>query len=197
MSDSSQQCPTSISKALLTKAAEIRLLIMDVDGVLSDGRLFFSNQGEELKSFSSRDGLGLVAIQKYGIELAIITGRRSELLEQRATHLGIKHLFQGQGNKIIAYQRLLDNLQLTNQQACYIGDDWNDLAILSQVGLSATVADGEPEVRKRVDWISSRNGGCGAVRELCHLIMQAQGSEQRWLDQCLSLNPTEPDQSLS
>lgn len=180
---------TGFSAEIIEKAKPIRLLIMDVDGVLSDGRLFFTDQGEEIKAFSSRDGLGLVAIQRYGIELAIITGRHSSLLEQRARQLGIKHLFQGQDNKIVAYKQLIDKLKLGDAQACYIGDDWNDLAVMSQVGLSATVADGEPEVRNRVDWISSRNGGRGAVRELCHLIMQAQGSEQLWLAECLDTSP--------
>lgn len=185
---------TGFSVELIEKAKQIRLLIMDVDGVLSDGRLFFSNQGEEIKAFSSRDGLGLVAIQRYGIELAIITGRHSSLLETRATQLGIKHIFQGQDNKLIAYRQLINDLQLNDAQVCYIGDDWNDLAVMSQVGLAATVADGEPEVRKRVDWISSRKGGRGAVRELCQLIMQAQGSEQLWLAECLDTSPAEPGQ---
>lgn len=178
-------------KDIMEKAKHVRLLIMDVDGVLSDGRLFFTDTGEEIKAFSSRDGLGLVAIQRYGIALAIITGRHSKLLEQRARQLGIQHLFQGQDNKIIAYKLLIDKLQLSDAQVCYIGDDWNDLAVMSQVGLAATVADGEHEVRKRADWISSQKGGRGAVRELCHLIMQSQGSEQRWLAECLDTGSTE------
>lgn len=175
---------------VLAKAKVVRLLIMDVDGVLSDGRLFFSDAGEELKSFSSRDGLGLVAIQRYGVELAIITGRTSKLLTSRARQLGIKHLFQGQDRKISVYKQLIQSLQMSDSQVCYIGDDWNDLAIMSQVGLSATVADAEPEVCKRADWISTRKGGRGAVRELCHLIMQAQGSEKTWLAECLDTSPT-------
>jgi len=178
--------------AALRKAKPVRLLIMDVDGVLSDGRLFFSDNGEELKSFSSRDGLGLVALQRYGVELAIITGRTSELLKQRAQQLGIKHLFQGQDRKITVYKQLIKSLKLQDSQVCYIGDDWNDLAIMSQVGLAATVADAEPEVCKRADWVSSRNGGRGAVRELCHLIMQAQGSEKTWLAECLDTKPANP-----
>lgn len=178
----------------LLKAKPVRLLIMDVDGVLSDGRLFFSDSGEELKSFSSRDGLGLVAIQRSGVELAIITGRTSELLKARAAQLGIKHLFQGHDHKISVYKQLIQSLKLHDSEVCYIGDDWNDLAIMSQVGLAATVADAEPEVCKRADWISSRKGGRGAVRELCHLIMQAQGSEKTWLAECLDTSLADPGQ---
>ncbi len=176
------------SSALLEKAKKIRLLIMDVDGVLTDGRLHFSNNGDEIKVFSSVDGLGLVAIQRFGIKLAIITGRSSTVLETRAKHLGIKHLYQGQDNKVLAFNELLEQLQLNQQQVAYIGNDWNDLGVLDLVGLSASPCDAEAEVKNRVDWSSKRNGGNGAVRDLCHLIMQAQGSYQRWLTECLAGN---------
>ncbi len=176
------------SSTVLEKAKNIRLLIMDVDGVLTDGRLHFSSNGEEIKAFSSVDGLGLVAIQRFGIELAIITGRSSTVLESRAKQLGIKHLYQGQDNKLIAFNELLEQLQLNRQEVAYIGNDWNDLSILSLVGVSASPCDAEDEVKNRVNWISKKNGGNGAVRDFCHLIMQAQGSYQRWLTECLAGN---------
>ncbi len=173
---------------LLLKAKPVRLLIMDVDGVLTDGRLYFSSEGDEIKTFSSVDGLGLVAIQRYGIKLALITGRRSLLLEARAMQLGIKHIYQGQDNKILAYQELLSKLRLENQQVAYIGNDWNDLGVLTKAGFSAAPADAEAEVKARVDWNSEHSGGNGAVRDLCHLIMQAQGNYQHWLAECIAGN---------
>ena len=178
----------SISATLLDKASKVRLLIMDVDGVLTDGRLHFSSKGDEIKVFSSVDGLGLVAIQRFGVELAVITGRNSQVLKTRADQLGIKHVYQGEDNKVIAYQQLLNQLQLEHQQVAYIGNDWNDLGVLSLVGLAASPADAETEVLSRVHWSSTRLGGAGAVRELCQLIMQAQGSYQNWLAECLNGN---------
>lgn len=166
-------------------AARIRLLALDVDGVLTDGRLYFDSQGNELKAFNSRDGLGLKALQKFGIQLAIITGRKSPMVAVRATQLSIEHVYQGSNDKLEAYMDLLGKTGLAAEQVCYAGDDWIDLPVLRRVGLSVTVPDADEEVKKRVHWVTSRAGGHGAVREICDLILSAQGHDQALLREIL------------
>ena len=166
-------------------AARIRLLALDVDGVLTDGRLYFDSQGNELKAFNSRDGLGLKALQKFGIQLAIITGRKSPMVAVRATQLNIEHVYQGSNDKLGAYMDLLGKTGLAAEQVCYAGDDWIDLPVLRRVGLSVTVPDADEEVKKRVHWVTSRAGGHGAVREICDLILSAQGHDQTLLREIL------------
>ena len=166
-------------------AARVRLLALDVDGVLTDGRLYFDSQGNELKAFNSRDGLGLKALQKFGIQLAIITGRKSPMVAVRATQLKIEYVYQGSNDKLEAYMDLLGKTGLAAEQVCYAGDDWIDLPVLRRVGLSVTVPDADEEVKKRVHWVTSRAGGQGAVREICDLILAAQGHDQALLQEIL------------
>lgn len=159
----------------LKRASNIKLLIVDVDGVLTNGQLFIGNNHEELKAFNVRDGLGLRLIQKTGIELAIITGKQSKIVEFRAQELGIKYVYQGQPNKVPAFLNLLDTLNLKPEQVAYIGDDLPDLPLLRQVGLAAVVADAEPYIVPFAHYQTKRKGGKGAVREFCDFIMAAQG----------------------
>ena len=167
---------------LLERASRIRLLVLDVDGVLTDGRLYFDNQGNELKAFNTRDGLGIRALQSAGAVLALITGRQSEIVKRRAANLGIEHVYQGSNDKLEAYNELLAITGFDEQQVCYAGDDWIDIPVLDRVGLAVTVADADEVVKNRVHWITPRAGGYGAVRDICELILVAQDAHQRVLD---------------
>lgn len=167
---------------LIERAAEIRMLVLDVDGVLTDGRLYFDSRGNEMKSFSTRDGLGLRALQDQGIVLAFITGRQSKIVSQRAAQLGVVHVYQGRNDKLNAFNELLSDTGMEEQNTCYAGDDWIDIPVLDRVGLAVTVPDADDLVRNRVHWVTSREGGNGAVREICDLILAAQGLDQQVLD---------------
>jgi len=173
---------SSFDPLLLERAAKIRLLALDVDGILTDGRLYFDNTGNEMKAFSTRDGMGMRLLADQGIELALITARSSEIVKSRAANLGITRIYQGSARKLDAFHDLLSGTGLDAEQVCYAGDDWLDLPILDRAGLSVTVADGDPVVKKRVHWITSRPGGHGAVREICDLILAAQGLDNKALD---------------
>lgn len=160
---------------LLQRAQAIRLFVMDVDGVLTAGGISYTANGDELKTFNIRDGLGIKLLQRAGIETAIITGRRSAIVERRATELGITHVFQGHEDKRAAFEQLLSNTGLTADAVAYIGDDLPDLPLIRQAGLGLTVADGDPRACAAAHWISSRPGGAGAVREAAEMILTAQG----------------------
>lgn len=170
---------------LLERAAGIRLLALDVDGVLTDGKIYFDSEGRELKSFYTRDGLGMKALQRSGTRLAIITGRKSPMVTQRATELDIDFVFQGSSDKLEAYMELLDQSGLEDKQVCYAGDDWIDLPVLRRCGLAITVPTADRELRERVHWVTTRDGGDGAVREICDLILTAQGHFERLLQEIL------------
>lgn len=159
----------------LSKAANLRLMAFDVDGVLTDGTLWFSAQGEELKGFNTLDGHGLKMLAASGIRLAIITGRRSAALEHRAANLGIDLLLQGIEDKRKAMQQLLNTEKLDFSAAGYMGDDIVDLPVLSACGFSASVPNAHVLVRERVDIVTQAPGGQGAVREICEYILAAQG----------------------
>ena len=167
---------------LLDRAAAIRALVLDVDGVLTDGRLYFDNQGNELKAFSTRDGLGMRAVQSQGTQLALITCRRSEIVARRAANLGIEHVYQGRNDKLDAFNELLAATGLEERQVCYAGDDWVDIPVLDRVGLAVTVPDADAVVRSHAHWITPRAGGHGAVRDICDLILAARGLDQAVLD---------------
>lgn len=160
------------------KAAQLALFGFDVDGVLTDGTLFFGPHGEELKAFSSLDGHGIKLLNQSGIEVVIISGRQSRALELRAANLGISELHMSVENKLGCLDTLLARRGLSRAQAGYMGDDVVDLEILGACGFSATVADGHPEVRKHVDFVSRLGGGRGAVREVCELILRAKSKEK-------------------
>jgi len=172
---------------LVDRAAKIRLLALDVDGILTDGRLYFDNSGNEMKAFSTRDGLGMRLLADQGIDLALITARSSEIVKKRAANLGITRIYQGSIRKLDAFHDLLAETGLGAEQVCYAGDDWLDLPLLDRVGLSVTVADGDPVVKRRVHWITERPGGRGAVREICDLILAAQGLDGKALEGILQL----------
>ncbi|MCH9698723.1 MAG: 3-deoxy-manno-octulosonate-8-phosphatase KdsC [Gammaproteobacteria bacterium] len=156
------------------KARQIRLVIFDVDGVLTDGRLFFDHQGHESKGFHARDGLGIKLLQQTGVEVAVISGRRSRSVEQRMAALDIKHVYQGQDNKVLALDQLCETLGLEYQQITHVGDDVLDIPIMNRVGLSVAVQDAHSLVKEKADWTTTLPGGYGAAREVCDLVMQAQ-----------------------
>jgi 3-deoxy-D-manno-octulosonate 8-phosphate phosphatase (KDO 8-P phosphatase) len=171
---------------LLERAARIRMLVLDVDGVLTDGRLYFDQQGNEMKAFCTRDGLGMRALQSQGTILAFITGRQSEIVARRAAQLGVDHVYQGRNDKLNAFNELLSDTGMDERQTCYAGDDWIDIPVLDRVGLAVTVDDADPVVKNRVHWVTTRRGGHGAVREICDLILAARGLDQKVLDGILN-----------
>jgi len=163
---------------ILEKAAKIKLVIFDVDGVLTDGKLFFDEEGREYKSFHSRDGLGLNLLRQTGVEVAVISGRSSKSVSQRMASLGIGRVFQGQHNKLIAFDSLREELQLEAEQVAHVGDDLLDLPLMRRVGLAVAVADAHPGILPYAHWRTTNPGGAGAAREVCDLIMGAQGRLQ-------------------
>lgn len=169
-------CYGPVSHDVMARAEKIRLLICDLDGVLSDGFIYMGNSGEELKAFHVRDGYGIYALLKVGIEIAIITGRTSKLVEDRCQKLGITHLYQGQSNKLLAFSALKEKLKLSSEQIAYIGDDLIDMPVMECVGFSVAVADAHPILVRRAHYVTRLQGGRGAVRELCDLILIAQNA---------------------
>lgn len=160
----------------IEKIKPIRLIAFDVDGIFTDGGLYLSDSGEEFKRFNSLDGHGLKMLKASGIELAIITGRTSRCVELRAQNLGIKHLYQGVDRKWDAMQDLLAKLQLAPEFAAFMGDDVVDLPVMRRVGFALTVPKSSPTVRDYAHYTTKHDGGHGAVREVCELIMSAQGT---------------------
>jgi len=169
------------------RAAQIRLAIFDVDGVLTDGGLIFDEAGRENKVFHSRDGHGLKMLQGGGVELAVISGRRTEAVTHRMAGLGIRHVYQGQQDKLPAFYELLDKLHITAEQTAYVGDDVVDLPIMLQVGLAVAVQDAHPLVIRHAHWQTPNLGGRGAVRDVCELILEAQGKLQAMLQSYLAV----------
>ncbi len=159
---------------LLTRLRQVRALVLDVDGVLTDGRLHFTEQGEEHKVFHSRDGHGIKMAQKIGIEVAIISGRASPALRHRAENLGITHCLIGVRDKGAALETLTQTLGISMHECAVMGDDVIDLPMLNRAGVSATVADAPGLIRARVDWVTRLGGGQGAVRELIDLMINAR-----------------------
>jgi 3-deoxy-D-manno-octulosonate 8-phosphate phosphatase (KDO 8-P phosphatase) len=166
----------TIHPDILERARKIRLLILDVDGVLSDGKLYFSNSGEEIKAFNSLDGHGIKMLQASGVNVAIITGRTSHIVAKRANDLGIKHLIQGREDKLNALNELLSEHTLNHDEIAHMGDDYPDLPLIRRVGLGLSPANAHGVIKQYCHWQSQYKGGEGAVREACDLIMVAQGS---------------------
>jgi len=177
---------SAMDSALQERAGKILMLVLDVDGVLTDGKLYFDNTGNEMKAFNSRDGLGMKALQRCGIEVAVITGRKSAIVSQRMAQLDIRHVYQGCEDKLEAFTQLLETTGLNAEQVCYVGDDWVDLPVLLRAGLAISVADADEHVKEHVHWVTQRNGGEGAVREICNLILSAQGKNKIILDEILA-----------
>jgi 3-deoxy-D-manno-octulosonate 8-phosphate phosphatase (KDO 8-P phosphatase) len=163
------------SPSLIQKAKLIQLLICDVDGVLSDGKLSFNNHQEESKSFNVKDGLGIKQLLDSDITVAIITGRQSNIVTHRAMELGIPYVYQNQPSKIMSYNLLLKKCSLEPCQVMHVGDDLPDLPLMKRSGLGVCVADAYPFLKEHADWITQNKGGNGAIREASDLILQAKG----------------------
>jgi 3-deoxy-D-manno-octulosonate 8-phosphate phosphatase (KDO 8-P phosphatase) len=162
-------------KDILEKASRIRLVVFDVDGVLTDGSLYIGDDGQEYKAFHSRDGHGIKMLLGHGIEIAVITGRTSRVVEHRMKNLGISHVYQGKLEKLPAFLELTQKLGVAVEQTAYVGDDVVDLPVMRRVGLAIAVQDAHPLVRKHSHWQTPNPGGRGAARDVCELIMEARG----------------------
>ncbi len=158
----------------LQKLKSIKVLILDVDGVLTDGRVIYTDSGEEIKRFDVRDGHGLKLLMRSGIEVILLTGRESKVVLHRARDLGIEHVYQKALNKIEVYKTILADRNLEDKDVGFVGDDLVDLPVLRKVGFSAAVPDAVQEVKEIVDYITTKRGGEGAVREICELLLKAQ-----------------------
>lgn len=161
---------------ILQRARAVRMIIFDVDGVLTDGSLFYDDRGEEYKAFNSRDGHGIKMLRASGVDTGIITGRTSNIVLHRARNLGIDHIFQGADDKLAAYGELLARVGLEPNQIAYMGDDVVDLPVMNRCGLAITVPDAPEEVKSRCQLVTRAQAGRGAAREACELIMRAQGT---------------------
>lgn len=168
------------SSKLKEKAKRIKLLILDVDGVMTDGRIILDNEGNEIKAFHVRDGHGIKMARMAGIKVAIITGRKSRVVERRALELGIKDVYQKAMNKADTYEKMIKKYDLKDEEVAFIGDDINDLTLLRKVGFSIAVADADAHVRNIVDYVTEISGGRGAVRETIDIILKAQGKWDVW-----------------
>mgnify|MGYP001827093420 FL=1 len=167
------------------KAAAIRLIVFDVDGVLTDGSLYIGDDGQEYKAFNSKDGHGMVMLQQSGVEIAIITGRSSEVVRIRMASLGIQRVYQGKREKLPAYEELKQITGFGDEQIAYVGDDVVDLPVMTRVGLAVAVQDSHPLTKQHAHWVTPSGGGRGAGREVCELIMDAQGTLQSALQHYL------------
>lgn len=160
---------------VLPRAKEVQLLLLDVDGVLTDGTIIYTHGGDELKGFNTQDGFGLRILQDAGVDVGLITARTSEAVTRRAADLRMKYVFQGAGDKNKIYDDILTQSGLRPMQTAYMGDDWLDLHLLGRVGFAAAPSNSVPEVLQRVHYVTTRSGGKGAVREVCELILEARG----------------------
>nr|WP_298116038.1 3-deoxy-manno-octulosonate-8-phosphatase KdsC [uncultured Pseudomonas sp.] len=165
-----------ISDDLQQRAQAIKLAIFDVDGVLTDGKLYFLVDGSEFKTFNTLDGHGIKMLIASGVSTAIISGRKTPVVERRAQNLGIQHLYQGREDKLVVLDELLGELGLSYEQVAYLGDDLPDLPVIRRVGLGMAVASADAFVRQHAHAVTRANGGEGAAREFCELIMRAQGN---------------------
>ncbi|MFZ0009642.1 MAG: HAD-IIIA family hydrolase [Steroidobacteraceae bacterium] len=162
----------------MRKAHAIRLLVLDVDGVLTDGRLYFGPRGEALKVFNVRDGAGIVQLRRAGVEVAVISGRRSPMVAARCRELGVRHLHQGVGDKLSVFRRLCARLKLAPAACACVGDDLADVPLMRAVAVSFAVADAHPQARRAAHVVTRRGGGAGAVREVCDLLLGGRGGRR-------------------
>ena len=164
-----------INAAKLDKLKYIQLLLLDVDGVLTDGSILFHDDGSESKIFNVKDGLGLKLIMKTGVKVGIVTGRKSQALHHRCSDLGIRYIFEGVRDKAKMLEKIIELTEVAADRTAYIGDDLPDLSLMRRVGLSIAVADAHELVRRKADWTTSAAGGGGAVREVCETMLKARG----------------------
>ena len=174
-------------RSCLPKAKGLKLFLLDVDGVLTDGTITYTHEGNEIKSFHTRDGLGIRLLMESGLEVGLITARESEAVNRRVQDLGIKYVFQKAKNKLEIFENLLKELNLTPSEVGYMGDDWLDLPLLVRVGFAATVDDAVPEVLQVAHYVTKRKGGRGAVREVCDLILEANETQSGLLEKYLQV----------
>ena len=167
--------------AHMERAARVKVMIFDVDGVLTDGSLTYGPDGEVTKTFYVLDGLGIQLLNRTGVQTAIISARTSPIVIKRAADLGITHVFQGQHDKRLAFAELLDKTGVTAEECGYIGDDVIDLPLFVRVGFAVTVPSGHPEVQYRAHYVTKSPGGRGAVREVCDMVMRARGTYEQAL----------------
>ena len=167
---------------ILEKASKVKLVIFDVDGVLTDGSLFLGDDGQEYKAFNSKDGHGMVMLQQSGIAIAIITGRTSNVVKTRMESLGIKHVFQGQKHKLPAYENIKQQMQLSDDEIAYVGDDVVDLPVMTRVGMAIAVQDAHLWTKEHAHWITPSGGGRGAAREVCEMLMKSQDKLEQALE---------------
>jgi 3-deoxy-D-manno-octulosonate 8-phosphate phosphatase (KDO 8-P phosphatase) len=172
--------------AALARAAPIRLLLLDVDGVLTDGSILYSHDGTESKSFNTQDGFGLRLLLEAGIETGVITARTSEAVTRRAQDLKMRYVFQGASNKLTVYKEIVSQSGLKPFEIAYMGDDWLDLVLLVRVGFAAVPANGVAEVQQVAHYVSGKEGGHGAVREVCDFLLEAKGITQQLLQNYMS-----------
>ena len=161
---------------VLKKAKNIKLVIFDVDGVLTDGSLFYGDDGQEYKAFHSRDGHGMKMLRDSGVEIGIITGRTSHVVKHRMKNLNVDHVYQGRLEKLPAFEELIGKLKLQPEQVAYVGDDVVDLPIMIRVGLAITVPGAHELAKQHAHWVTTRAAGAGAGRDVCEMIMKAQGT---------------------
>ena len=164
-----------LSTNRIRKIKAIKILILDVDGVMTDGKIIYDDDGKEIKIFDVKDGHGIKLLMRAGIDVAIITARESKVVLHRARNLGIEMVYQKAMDKVIAFEDILKKRQLSPQETAYIGDELVDIPLLRRVGFAVTVKDAVADVKKHVDYTTAKNGGCGAVREICELILKVQG----------------------
>jgi 3-deoxy-D-manno-octulosonate 8-phosphate phosphatase (KDO 8-P phosphatase) len=161
------------------KLKNIQLLLLDVDGVLTDGRIIYSDAGSQIKEFNVRDGLGIKLVMAAGIKVGIVTGRKSDALHHRCRDLGIPYLYEGVRQKGQLIERIVEQTGVDADQTAFVADDIPDLSLMRRIGLSIAVADAHELVKKYADWITSAPGGCGAVREVCEALLMARGSWEK------------------
>ncbi len=161
---------------VLARAKTIKLVIFDVDGVLTDGGLTIGDDGQEYKTFNTQDGLGMKLLKASGVQMAIITGRTSNVVKQRSESTGVAHFYQGVDDKLVAFNELLAKLNINAEHAAFMGDDVVDMPPMLRCGLAVSVPAAPDSVKQRAHYVTQKEGGRGAVRELCELIMQAQGT---------------------
>jgi len=161
---------------VLKIAKNIKLVIFDVDGVLTDGSLFYGDDGQEYKAFNSRDGHGMKMLQETGVQIGIITGRTSDVVLHRMKNLNVQHIYQGRLEKLPAFEELINKLEIDIEHVAYVGDDVVDLPIMIRVGLAITVPGAHDLAKQHSHWITTQRAGAGAARDICEMIMKAQGT---------------------
>lgn len=165
-------------QAVLDKASSIKLVVFDVDGVLTDGSMIMGEKGDEYKVFHVHDGLGLILLREAGLNVAVISARSSPIVAERMAALGIEYVYQGQSDKQTALSELMNTLNVNKNETAFVGDDLIDLPAMSCAGLAIAVANAQPLVLERADWVTGKSGGRGAVREVCEMILKAKGLQE-------------------